>query len=207
MGATGTRHAIAGKNRSAAALQPDVNLRQSDSSSGRHVFYGLPCANCHTYYDADQSVCPVCKSDQRVAPKAAPVPAMADADPRPSLDDLEEERERFLKEFRSELFSANMQINAAASFRCSLEENHERNAEPAAICKGCHDQLQQKADQMEAAMHIDVKEAAQIVFDAVWSDPSDPGKTYLNAAQALLTELRKRAGINMLMTTHQPYKH
>ena len=46
-----------------------------------------------------------------------------------------------------------------------------------------------------------------LVFDAVWSDPSDPGKTYLNAAQALLTELRKRAGINMLMTTHQPYKH
>jgi hypothetical protein len=60
---------------------------------------------------------------------------------------------------------------------------------------------------MEAALHIDLKEAAQIVFDAVWADPSDPGKTYLNAAQALLTELRKRAGINMLLTTHQPYKH
>src|SRR5207302_9971193 len=103
MGATGTRHAIAGKNRSAAALQPDVNLRQSDSSSGRHVFYGLPCANCHTYYDADQSFCPVCKSDQRVAPNTAPVPAKADADTRPRLDYIDEERERFHKVIRQEL--------------------------------------------------------------------------------------------------------
>jgi len=27
---------------------------------------------------------------------------------------------------------------------------------------------------MEAALHIDLKEAAQIVYEAVWSDPSDP---------------------------------
>jgi len=48
---------------------------------------------------------------------------------------------------------------------------------------------------MEAALHIDLKEAAQVVYEAVWSDPSDPSKTYQNAAQALLTELRKRSGI------------
>ena len=207
MGATGTRQAIADKNLSEAALQRDVNLRQSDSSGGRRVCYGLPCAHCHTYYDAEQSVCPVCKSNQRVSPTEAPAPSVPAADPLPSLDDLEEERERFLKEFRSELFSANMQINAAASFRCSLEENHEGSAEPAAICKGCYDHLQQKADQMEAAMHIDVKEAAQIVYDAVWADPSDPAKTYQNAASALLTEIRKRAGINIVLTTLQPYQH
>ena len=52
---------------------------------------------------------------------------------------------------------------------------------------------------MEAALHIDLKEAAQIVYEAVWSDPSDPTKTYQNAAQALLTELRKRSGINMIL--------
>jgi hypothetical protein len=207
MGATGTRQAIAGQSLSEAALQPDLNLRQSDSSSGRQICYGLPCANCHTYYQADQSVCPVCKSDQRVSPTAAPVTATPASDPLPSPDDLEEERERFLKEFRSELFSANMQINAAASFRCSLEKNHEGNAEPAAICKGCYDNLQQKADQMEAAIHIDVKEAAQIVYDAVWADPADPAKTYQNAASALLTEIRKRAGMNIVLTTLQPYKH
>ena len=51
---------------------------------------------------------------------------------------------------------------------------------------------------MEAALHIDLKEAAQIVYEAVWSDPSDPSKTYRNAARALLTELRQRSGITRL---------
>jgi hypothetical protein len=32
-------------------------------------------------------------------------------------------------------------------------------------------------------------------LSAVWSDPSDPRKTYQNAAQALLTELCERSGI------------
>jgi hypothetical protein len=81
------------------------------------------------------------------------------------------------------------------SFRCSLEENHQGGHEPAAICKSCYDHLQERADLMEAALHIDLKEAAQIIYDAVWSDPSDTSKTYQNAAQALLTELRKRSGI------------
>jgi len=44
-------------------------------------------------------------------------------------------------------------------------------------------------------MHIDLNEAAQIIYDAVWADPSDPTKTYANAAQALLCELRRRSGI------------
>ena len=60
---------------------------------------------------------------------------------------------------------------------------------------------------MEAAMHIDVREAAQIIYDAVWADPSDPAKTYQNAASALLTEIRKRAGMDIVLTTLQPYTH
>jgi len=114
-------------------------------------------------------------------------------------DELEEQREPFRKEFKSQLFSAPLQINTAARFRCSLEENNEGGHEPAAICRPCYDHLQERADLMEAALHIDLKEAAQIVYEAVWSDPSDPTKTYQNAAQALLTELRKRSGINMIL--------
>src|SRR5437899_4308598 len=40
-------------------------------------------------------------------------------------------------------------------------------------------------------------EAAQIVYQAVWADPSptDPSRTYHSAAQALLNELCQRAGI------------
>lgn len=175
----------------------------------RRVFYGLPCSNCGTYYASNLSACPICSSSQRVAPNDLPKPFVQAAEPLvlPEGDELEAERERFLKEFKSQLYAAHTQINAAASFRCSLEQNHNSSYEAAEICKPCYDRLQERADQMEAALHIDLKEAAQIVFDAVWADPSDPSKTYLNAAQALLTELRKRAGINMLLTTHQPYKH
>ena len=52
-----------------------------------------------------------------------------------------------------------------------------------------------------------LKEAAQIIYDAVWADPSDPSKTYQNAANALLTELRKRAGVNSMMGPFQPLSH
>ena len=50
-----------------------------------------------------------------------------------------------------------------------------------------------------------LKEAAQIVYEAVWADSSDPSKTYANAAQALITELRKRAGVSAVLTRLQPY--
>jgi hypothetical protein len=51
---------------------------------------------------------------------------------------------------------------------------------------------------------MDVKEASQIVYDAVWADPSDPSKTYLNAAQALLTELKRRSGVSQVFGPLQP---
>jgi hypothetical protein len=51
---------------------------------------------------------------------------------------------------------------------------------------------------------VELKEAAQIIYDAVWADPSDPNKTYQNAASALLTELRKRAGMTTVLGPFQP---
>jgi hypothetical protein len=62
-------------------------------------------------------------------------------------------------------------------------------------------------DVLEAALHMDVKEAAQIVYDAVWADPSDPGQTYQNAASALLNELRKHAGITAVRGPFHPLTH
>jgi hypothetical protein len=53
-------------------------------------------------------------------------------------------------------------------------------------------------------LQLEPKEAAQIIYDAVWADPSDPGKTYENAANALMAEIRKRAGITSLMAPFQP---
>ena len=196
-------------------LQPGIkrpersrSLSPQMDSVPKRVGYGLPCANCRTYYTADLTVCPVCKSTERVSAAIAPVPAdQLPDEPIPVGTSLEEERERFLKEFKSQIYAAHMQINAAASFRCSLEENHEAAYEPAAVCQTCYTRVQEQVDQMEAALHIDVKEAAQIVYDAVWSDTTDSNKTYVNAAHALLSELRKRAGISLVLSPLKPLAH
>ena len=112
------------------------------------------------------------------------------------------EREAFLEEYKSQLFAAHAEAVNSTPI-CSLGE-HAAEAEAASICKPCYDRLQERVDICEAALHMDVKEAAQIVYDAVWADPSDPSKTYTNAASALLTELRKRAGVSSMIGPFQP---
>jgi len=41
----------------------------------------------------------------------------------------------------------------------------------------------------------------------VWADTSDSNRTYQNAAQALLGELRKRAGMKLILGPLQPLPH
>ena len=185
----------------ARPAEPDAPLKR--------VGYGLPCANCRTYYAADLSACPVCKSAQRVSAAAVPVrKGHVVEESIPTTTSLEEERERFLREFKSQIYAAHTQINASASFRCTLEENHQKNGyEAAAVCQTCYTRVQEQVDQMEAALHMDLTEAAQIVYDAVWSDTSDSNKTYVNAAHALLSEVRKRAGISLVLSPLKPLAH
>jgi hypothetical protein len=185
------------------------NLAASSEAAARRVGYGLPCAKCRTYFAANLTTCPVCKGSERVSPTAVSVTSTAVvSEASPDSDDaLEVERERFLREFKSQVYASHTQINAAAAFRCSLEVHHSEESVPAAVCKGCYDHLQQRVDVMEAALHMDVKEAAQVIYDAVWSDPSDPTKTYQNAAQAILGEVRKRAGIAAILGPMQPLAH
>ena len=169
-----------------------------------HTGYGLPCAHCKTYYDAQLPACPLCKSPQRVAP-AAPLTHAAPAERLPDPEELEQERERFLNEFKSRVNALPLPPDLPTPEQhCNRVENHTGSPEPASICQGCYDRLQERVDVLEAAMHIDLQEAAQIVYDAVWTDPSDPGKTYQNAAQALLTELRRRSGIPQVFGPLQP---
>jgi RNA polymerase subunit RPABC4/transcription elongation factor Spt4 len=176
------------------------------------IGYGLPCSRCHAYYPSDMHACPICKSPDRVSPSApvmhttAPTPAAA-AQTTEAQIQIDDERERFLKELKSQAFASHTQINAAATFRCVLEHQHSGATEPAAVCHTCYGDVRQQADRMEAALHMDSKEAAKIVYEAVWADTSDSNKTYLNAATALLTELRKRAGIGLLLGSHQPLSH
>ncbi len=172
------------------------------------IGYGLPCSKCRAYYPADIDVCPICKSAERVSPAAvAPLPVAPLAATPPPSAAIEDERERYLRELKSQAFASHTQINAAATFRCVIEKNHTTEFEPAAVCHTCYGELRQQADRLEATLHMDVKEAAQIVYAAVWADTSDPSKTYINAAAALLSELRRRAGIGLLLGSNQPLAH
>jgi len=157
--------------------------------------YGLPCAHCKTYYAADLPACPVCKSPQRVSP-TAPRSTAAPAEQLPDPEQIEKERERFLNEFNAQVMVSPLPPDAPTpAHHCNRVENHGSEPVPADICQSCYDRLQERVDVLEAAMHIDLKDASQIVYDAVWADTSDPSKTYQNAAQALLSEIRRRSGI------------
>jgi hypothetical protein len=177
-------------------------------SEKKAIGYGMPCSRCHAYYPADMHVCPICKSPDRVSPNAPVVHSMPSAVPQPATGaQMDDDRERFLKELKSQAFASHTQINAAATFRCVLEHQHSGATEPAAVCHSCYGEARQQADRMEAALHMDAKEAAKIVYEAVWADTSDPNVTYLNAATALLSELRNRAGIGLLLGANQPLAH
>jgi len=186
------------------ARQTERNVFTETPIAPRHTGYGLPCAKCKTYYAADLAACPICKSQQRVSP-LEPAPRIAPAEQLPDPEQLERERERFLQEFNSQVIASPLPPDLPApAMHCNLVENHLSSPEPATICQGCYDRLQERVDVLEAAMHMDIKEAAQIVYDAVWADPSDPGKTYQNAAQALLTEVRRRSGVPQVFGPLQP---
>jgi len=172
----------------------------------RPAGYGMPCAGCRTYYSVDLPACPVCKSKERISPVAArvvaPKAAVEETCPDPAL--LEEERERFLREFKVQLLASQMQPQPAVETRCAKADSHPSSSEAPMLCQSCYDQLQERVDVLEAALHIDIKEAAQIVYDAVWADSSDSSKSYENAATALLTELRRRSGVTQTFGLMKP---
>jgi hypothetical protein len=172
----------------------------------RRVGYGLPCSKCKTYYAADLKSCPVCQATERVSPLDAPLTsnAVAGKSELPDPEKLEEERERFLREFQARV---PLEIQTTENYHCTHGENHPDTFEAASVCQGCYELLQQRVDHMEAALLMDAKEAASIVYEAVWADPSDPTQTYANASAALLTELRSRAGVRMIMTPLQRLSH
>lgn len=184
----------------AAARAPE----RHQGNVAHHVGYGLPCAKCKTYYTADLQVCPVCKSQQRVMPVAS-FAAVAPAEQLPDPEQIEQERERFLRDFNAQVVAAPLPPESATpAMHCNRHENHLNAPQAASICQECYDQLKDRVDVLEAALHMDLHEAAQIVYDAVWSDPSDPSKTYQNAAQAMLVELRRRSAITQVFGQLQP---
>jgi hypothetical protein len=181
---------------SAAAPRPAASSLEPGSAA-RAVGYGMPCSQCRAYYPADMDACPICKSRERLKPAYAsvktPSPAGVVSAHSEAAKLLAEERER-LRELKSQIYASQPQV-PATTFRCALDQNHNGGVEPAAVCHTCYGEARQHADRVEAALRIDLKDAARIVYEAVWADTSDPDKTYYNAAVALMGELKKRAGI------------
>ncbi len=202
-----------------AALSKESSARRQESAAAAGVpanaprkssGYGLPCAKCHLYYPADLDVCPTCKHNQRVSAVVAKVPpriTVAVPDATPDAAVVEQEREEFLRQFKSQLLEAHADIANAPEAICKFGEHHSGEVANAEICNACYERVQERMDVFEAALHLELKEAAQIIYDAVWADPSDPSKTYQNAASALLTELRKRAGMTTVLGPFQPLSH
>ncbi len=140
-------------------------------------------------------------------PKVPSRAAQAAVDAIPDAAIIEQEREEFLRQFKSQLMEAHAEVVNAPESVCKFVEHHSGEPARAEICPACYERLQERLDVFEAALHLELKEAAQIIYDAVWADPSDPSKTYQNAASALLTELRKRAGMTTLLGPFQPLSH
>jgi len=196
----------AGVRRNEAASALGSPLDSAAKVSG----YGLPCAKCRLYYPADLDICPTCHHHERVSPvvpKLPPKVAQPAADAVPDTTAVEQEREEFLRQFKSQLMEAHAEVVSAPESMCTLGDHHPGEPAVAEVCKGCYERLQERLDVCEAALHLDLKEAAQIIYDAVWADPSDPNKTYQNAANALLSELRKRSGMNSLHGPFHPLSH
>ena len=186
------------------SMPPKAASRPPAEQVVKAVGYGLPCSNCRAYYPADLTACPICRTTERVS---SHVSSVAQASTAATSVEIDDEREQYLKELKSQVFASHTQINAAATFRCVLEHQHEETSEPAAVCHTCYSEARQLADRLEAALHMDTREAARIVYEAVWADTSDPNRTYYNAADALLSEVRRRAGIGLLLGSHQPLAH
>jgi hypothetical protein len=171
----------------------------------------LPCLKCHLYYPADLDRCPTCHASERVspvAPKSRRPLAQKSGEKAADNRALDKEREEFLRKFKAQLQEAHSEItHSPDGALCKLKEHHAGEVPSAEICGACYERLQERVDVLEAALHIDPKEAAQIVYEAVWADPSQPGQTYQNAANALLNEMRKRAGVTTVLGPFQPLKH
>lgn len=212
---TRSQPAAAGSKEPRAVLAQEPGVRRGQASapgssaeSARKASgYGLPCSKCRLYYPADLDVCPTCCHNERVAPVAPKLPpkvAPADAAPVPDNSAVEKERDEFLRQFKSQLLDVHSEVANTVESVCKLAEHRAVESANAEICRPCYERLQERLDICEAALHLDLKEAGQIIYDAVWADPSDPSKTYQNAANALLIELRKRAGVTTVLGPFQP---
>src|SRR5437667_4276792 len=193
------------------AIQTDgskVRAHAHALKQNRPARFGLPCANCKAYYSADLPACPICKCAERVPAEESEAES-ADRLKKPSAGVLQgalgsfihldstpgckrpmqlalhcdDDGERFPLESKILLYARTPEINADPTSPCILHENHNTRSEYASICLSCYIWLRERLARTDAALLIDLREAAQIVYEAVWADPApaDPTRTYQSA--------------------------
>ncbi len=152
--------------------------------SVKPVGYGLPCAQCRTYYWADLKACPVCKSTERVSAIQAKNPAATSTGkPLP---------EPVVLGFKAPSASSQRSAQPSAFSPCIREEHHQHGFAPAAICQDCYEHVQEHV--LESALNMEVKQVARIIYEAIWVDSCDPSKACQNVARALVSALCKPSG-------------
>src|SRR5579872_7442603 len=117
--ATRSQPAAAGSKAAVhAAVAQEAGVRRNEAASAlgspldsaaKVSGYGLPCAKCRLYYPADLDICPTCHHHERVSPvvpKLPPKVAQPAADAVPDTTAVEQEREEFLRQFKSQLMEA-----------------------------------------------------------------------------------------------------
>src|SRR5215467_4592187 len=88
-------------------MPPTFASQPVAEKAAKAVGYGLPCSNCRAYYPADMTSCPICKTAERVSLNGSRQ-AMAATQPAPSVE-IDDEREQYLKELKSQAFASHTQ--------------------------------------------------------------------------------------------------
>src|SRR5580704_15301098 len=134
-----TSPAVAAPKTAAPIPQPESKVRtevrsdlhnsvRSSTNDRKSLAFGLPCANCRLYYPANLDSCPACNSKERISPNTVPASPKPQAAAEPVPENvLEQEREAFLKEFKSQLFAAHAEVSSAPVV-CTLGEHHAQGA-------------------------------------------------------------------------------
>ena len=89
------------------------SLADSAGHSLNPLGYGLPCAKCRLYYPANLDICPTCHHHERVSPVVPKLPPKrAESVPNAAPDSaaVEQEREEFLRQFKSQLIAAHTEV-------------------------------------------------------------------------------------------------
>jgi hypothetical protein len=52
-----------------ASMSEGAAFRTQPRELCKKILYGLPCANCRSYYQSDLAICPICQCSDRISQK------------------------------------------------------------------------------------------------------------------------------------------